>query len=392
MKVKYSDLTVVLLCLTFYEITILPHSFFLAFKYLVLIGVFLRYCKVRGNHYAILGFLLLFGAVTGVSSILNGMPTNTIVASLMFAVQILDIYLVCIYYIENRSIWGLVEIVMGTFLALLLVNDALMLFVHYDFSSPNEEYFIGNKFIVSYVHCFVSALIFMMTNKEGVQTVAVHRGKIQIKRSTGLAISILFAVYSILICAKVTCSTGMISCIVLLCLMFIPGWMRVLISSNKIIIISAAVINILVLGSASILSLPFFENIIYEVFGKSYTWTGRLLIWARIFELFREAPLLGHGYYNSTVVDIVGFGNPQNGVLKILIDAGVLGLISYCTIVWRSFRTAKTGFLPGLYPLIAFTYAMIAASIVEINLTHMIVFMAMAIYYVENTNVREIAK
>ena len=75
----------------------------------------------------------------------------------------------------------------------------------------------------------------------------------------------------------------------------------------------------------------------------------------------------------------LGYGNPQNGVLKILLDTGIIGLLLYSILVFMALRPLNGKNFALNFPIIAFLYAMIVASLVEINLTHMIVFMALAI-------------
>lgn len=387
MKVKGSDLNLVLVCLTFYEITIIPHYVFLGFKYLVLFWLLYRYHKEWRKNKIVLTIVALYGLLTWFSSIINGMAFNTVFASFVFGIQILDIYLICIYYINHKSFGKLVRIIMYTFLALLLANDVLMIFIKYNFYDSNEQYFIGNKFVVSYLHCFVSMLAFMEAkriSRISRYDVSLYKKTLKIKNFHFLLFSLLYLVYSIIICVKVTCATGAIACVVMLIVCFLPERMKFVMSNGKVIIIITMLANVLVFGTYSLFSMPFFENIIYNVLGKSYTWTGRLIIWQQIFDLFKDSPIIGYGYYNNMVAELVGFGNPQNGILKLMIDTGIAGLVFYGMIVWKCFQPCKKASLSELYPLVSFMYAMIAASIVEINLTHMIVFMAMAIYYAEN--------
>lgn len=386
MKVKKSDISIVLLCLTFYEITIIPHYLFLAFKYLVLFWILYQYHKEWRRDKNLLIMVVLYGVVTWLSSCINGMSMNTVVASIMFGIQIVDIFLICTYYIRYKSYEKLVRVIIFTFLPVLIINDILMPFVQYDFSNPSEEYLVGNKFVVSYLHCFVSMLLFANAKiKRRYETgFILRRGKINTNDLIDYLCAIFFFIYSLLICEKVTCSTGVITCVMMFLVIMLPNKIKPFISNGKIMIIAISVINILVLGTYSLLSMPFFENIIYNVLGKSYTWKGRLIIWGEIFGLIREKTLLGYGYYNNSVSQLVGFGNAQNGILKLWIDTGIIGLVLYCLIVWKCFQCSKRNFLFERYPIVAFFYAMIIASIVEINLTHMIVFMAMALFYAES--------
>lgn len=391
MKIKKSDLDIVLLCLTFYEVTIVPHYVFLGFKYLVLFWVLYRYHKEWRRDKTLLVIVTLYGLINCISSIINGMAFNTVFASLMFGVQIVDVFLICIYYIKRNSLRKLVRVIMAALLPLLLINDILMLIINYNFSDPNEEYLIGNKFVVSYLHCFVSTIAFVnaKTKENHKMILALQKGKIGTTDVGEYTFAMLFLIYSVLICAKVTCSTGVITCVVMLFVIILPNKIKSFISDGKIMIIVTAVTNILILGTYSLLSMPFFENIIYNILGKSVTWKGRLIIWEQIFEVIKEKPILGYGYYNSAVNQLVGFGNPQNGVLKLLLDTGIIGLVLYALIVWLSLKNLKKSEAAELYPISAFFYAMIVASIVEINLTHMIVFMAMALFYVESCKQEE---
>lgn len=380
MSVKQSQLDVVLLCLTFYEFPAMPHLLYIAFKYSVVAYLFARYIKVAKKAKAILVPALLYGAVTIISSIINQMALNTIIASIVYSIQIVDIFLVSEDFILKRKIADYIKIIFYVFLIILLCTDLLMLVVNYNFSDPNEEYFIGNKFVVSYLHCFASALSFMLDSPQG-KTVIIRNGNFKFRRLPEKFLPYLFTIYSTLICLQVTCSTGVICCICLIAMMVLPKRVKQLASNGKIMIMSIVVINFLLLGTYSILNNQYFENFVYNILGKSITWIGRLRIWENIFDLIWKKPFWGYGYYNSMVIQVVGFGNAQNAVLKFLLDGGIFGLFTYALLIWKSFKMSRYEEVNKSYPLIAFFYAMIVASAVEINLTHMIVFLAMAITY-----------
>ncbi len=94
-----------------------------------------------------------------------------------------------------------------------------------------------------------------------------------------------------------------------------------------------------------------------------------------------KKPILGYGFYNDIIAKELGYGNPQNAILKFLLDVGIVGLVLYGIMVWKSFKGIDSPTLYKVYPMVGFYYAMIMAGLVEINLTHMVVFMAMAIVY-----------
>ena len=78
--------------------------------------------------------------------------------------------------------------------------------------------------------------------------------------------------------------------------------------------------------------------------------------------------------------EILGFGNAQNGVLKIIVDSGIVGLIGYALLVYRSMKSNENSSKEG-WALTAFVYCMIIASIVEINLTDYLFFLTIAIIF-----------
>ena len=75
----------------------------------------------------------------------------------------------------------------------------------------------------------------------------------------------------------------------------------------------------------------------------------------------------------------LGYGNPQNGVLKILLDTGIFGLLLYVALLFIMLQPLNSKKFENNFSMLAFLYAMLVASLVEINLTHMIVFMSLAI-------------
>lgn len=63
----------------------------------------------------------------------------------------------------------------------------------------------------------------------------------------------------------------------------------------------------LMLGSVSLLTNPYVVSFIYDVLGKSYTWVGRLHIYAMIFDVIKVHPWIGYGYFSNIVEEILGF-------------------------------------------------------------------------------------
>lgn len=376
MNIKADIANVILMCLTFYEPAFIPHSVYLVIKYVTIIWLLLRYYWGAKRIRPVIVIVALYGIITVISSIYNHMAINTIVASMFFALQIIDVFIVTERIIHRHTLHIYLKWLFLIFFIEVMLTDLLMLFINYNFSDPEESYLIGNKFVVAYVHCLVAALAFSITGNARI------RGKgrrIKIRGTLKRAGAYIFTIYSLLICVRISCATGIVIMAVLLLLMLLPDRVLRVLSSGKTMVLGVAIVNILMFGSYSLLTNRFVLDFVQNVLGRSANFTGRLQIWAIIFDEIMENPLIGHGYYSDSINVILGYGNPQNGVLKLLLDTGVLGLVIYGDLVWKVFKAPEPVNKSAIYPIMAFFYAMLVASLVEINLTHMIAFLAIAI-------------
>jgi len=114
--------------------------------------------------------------------------------------------------------------------------------------------------------------------------------------------------------------------------------------------------------------------------GKDPTLTGRTEIWEQTMRLLSERPLLGHSMASFWQLDIVErtgmwFSNAHNGYLQLLIDLGLVGLVTFgfqlLTTLVRSLRWAQLRDPAALWPycVAAFmlVYNVFEVSVVEEN-------------------------
>ena len=376
-RIRRSTLDVVMLCISFYELTVVPHLLFLFIKYSVILYLLMSHCKECKKMRGVVEAILLYGGITFIATLRNHDSLNTCTASFIYMLHILAIYVTVSSFVHYREVEELIKCLIGTLLVFLFATDLLMLFINYNFSNPAEMYLIGNKFVVSYLHCFVTALVFSFNTKERNRKQFVLR-----------LWRIVLLLLSIIICLRVTCTTGVLICLLMGAMNYfpIPIKLKSIAASPKTIIIVTAAINILVLGSFSLLTNPYIANFISNVLGKTITWVGRLHIYEIIFEVIKVHPWIGYGYYSNIVADLIGFGNAQNGVLKILVDSGIIGLIGYTLLVYCSMKKIEHLSIKQMWPMVAFIYCMIVASIAEINLTQYLIFLAFAIIFSVGVN------
>ena len=377
-KIRKSTLDIALLCVSFYELSIMPHSVFLGIKYAIILYLILSYMKECIYMKNIIFSLLLYGGITFISTVVHQALFNRQVAAFVYVFHLIAIYITIESFIKKRGIRDLIKCLILIFSIFLISSDVLMLVINYNFSDPSESYLIGSKFTISYLHCFVAALIFFESNNENRRLKeSVSKSQIYYR-----IFKIVYLVFSILICIRITCTTGVLICIFFGCLMYfpIPQWAKELLSKSKTIIIITLVINILILGSFSLLTNPYVSNFITNVLRKSYTWIGRIHIYEMIMGVIKKHPFIGYGYFSDIIEEILSFGNAQNGVLKILIDSGWIGLVGYVSLVVASLRNYKNS-SKNIWTLIVFIYCMILASIAEINLTDYLCFLALSIVF-----------
>ena len=83
---------------------------------------------------------------------------------------------------------------------------------------------------------------------------------------------------------------------------------------------------------------------------------------------------------------MLSFGNPQNGLLKILLDYGAVGLILFCGIIWKTFDLlSKSDLANKDFGLVAFIYSMFFCSLIEINLDSLFFFFIALIFGCANS-------
>lgn len=371
-RIRKSTLDVILLVLTFYEITIIPHLLFIAFKYCVLIYLFFKNIQFAKNNKVISVVIFIYGLSSVIPTLLNGMPINTLVASCFVGLQVFDIYSTFDKFLNKNAYNKLVKTIFFTFLILLVINDVLMLALNYNFNSSATNYFIGNKFVLTYAHCWLIALGFI------VYDIYNHRFSAKV---CNLIVLTIICFVSILCILKVECSTGIVAIILMLGLIVIPGKLKQIVMYPHILLAGTGIINFLIFGSYRIFENKYVLDFITNTIGETSTLNGRTQIWNIIFYYIIKKPIFGYGYYNSIILDTLGYGNAQNGVLKILLDTGILGLLSFGFLIYFSLKNESKTQISSIFSVYAFFVAMLAASLVEISLNHMVVIASLALIY-----------
>ena len=120
------------------------------------------------------------------------------------------------------------------------------------------------------------------------------------------------------------------------------------------------------LKKAAIFQTAFIQQIIVNVFNKSSNMTGREKLYDVVLLLVADKPILGYGYNSDIFRVMFGYGNAQNGVFNIVIQAGIVGTVFYFGAMYIALRTKTKNM--DLYAFFVFLYAMAVGSAIEINL------------------------
>ena len=222
-------------------------------------------------------------------------------------------------------------------------------------------YLLGNKFMISYTHMLVLSFI----NFED-----------RSKKTSGYMIKMIaFFIYSCAICLLSDTTTGIVG---LTCVLFLS-----IISVKKQILLDILRRPIVVLAfflgihGIFLLTDTLIGNSTISAFfySRSHTNTmlsGRFVMYNIVIEAIGKNPIWGYGINCELVKNTLGFGNPQNGILKMLLDYGIIGTACFCLTLYTTFKNAfGKNNLEIKNECIIFIYAMMVCSLVEINLAGM---------------------
>ncbi len=229
-------------------------------------------------------------------------------------------------------------------------------------------YLLGNKFMVSYFHMALLALII---------------GDYKKKSNVTIFKIILLSIYSVMICRIADTTTGVLGIIFMLFFWFVanqkPNIYKLL--SNPIVIISFFVgSNAIFLLSNIIINNSVISNFLLEHSHTDTLLSGRLPMYKIVMNAISTNWVWGYGINYDIVQATLSFGNAQNGLLKMILDYGVVGTVAFIMIIFFAFKKSR-GSCQGRVNvgIISFIYGMLFCSLVEINLDALFfLFLALA--------------
>lgn len=378
MKIKYNTILLILMYMLIINIPYFSHRLIYIIKLLLeIVLIILLFLKSKKFDYTKIYHILPFCLITVISTFINVYFNTRLVTAIVFSTQIILFYLISNILVEEEGFNNYINSLFKISLFIMIpVNSLIILTFGNGIGSDGvlNLYLVGNKFSVCYLNMFTLALFYTYLN--------TYKKDYEDNRKIFILSFILVAG----ICKVIDCNTGLIGCIVLFLLILIYKYfdkIRKYIFNEYTFIIVFILISVIFVNRNSIINLPFIQFIITKVLHRSGTLTGRVQMYRIAIDAITSKPLLGFGINSTTIYDALGYGNPQNGLLKLLLDFGIIGLSCFCILSIDSlkYKRANNYRVIGIF---MFLYAMIVCCIVEININELF-FLSLAIISSSNT-------
>lgn len=338
---------------------------FFLFKAISMGIVFIYYMLSKKSKKSIIP-IFLFAIAIVFSSFYNNRSLENKLISLSDAFLYINMFLVLDNLVGKYNLSDIIVVLKRVLFVYLLISDISTFFTPI---SNNVFYFIGTKFVVSYLHIFY--LVIMMY-------------KIPELNRTSFTKIIIFYLYSLFIIWRIGCSTGLVGLTLALCLWGVTRKKDKIFAPKNILII--ILVSFLVFINLSlVLNLQSVQNIIVNVLGEDLSLTGRVQIYEKLNYVISNNLFFGYGFENTAVASVVGYGNTQNGIYEIIVNYGIFGLISFLTCVFVSCRKVKST-TNIIKPFNTMLVVLSIISIVEISFNYYFLFSLAMIFALKNNN------
>lgn len=309
--------------------------------------------------------IFLFALIQPISTLYNGLPMLRLLQSITSSLMLCNIFLITFYYISGKSLSEYNEILKKIVFFYVAINAFSLISIP---PGSEVEYLIGTKFRTSYMHWLLLVLI-------------MYSGRISSKNLKPKLI--LYLVISFLLLLHIEAGVGLVGLLIISVLYLlerkdlIDGLLK-----PRRIPLYVAISFVVFKGIEFVITLDIFAFIIQNVLGRNLTLTGRLPIYLVVDDIFRLSPVIGHGFRNNMVTNVVGWGNAQNGIYEILINLGLIGLVAFAICIFKV--TAKKEMDKNVFELLkphmVMIIALTIAAVVEISF-NIFFFLSLAAIY-----------
>ena len=372
--ISYNSLIMALTLMLLINIPFVPQTmnnlFILSIEALYILLIRSISFRVVKQNKSILLFAL---TIVGCTFLNLGLSTRTANA-LVTAIRYILLFYSVTYFAKKKLLHNFISTFICFLSIMIFIADLSIVVTLFtkgisEHGGAYNSYIIGNKFTVSYYHMFFLGLYQVELMKW--------------KKQEILGFCIL-SLASVIICYIIECNTGIIGCVIVILIRIISKFnnplIRILAKPSVFCMVFIS-INYLFLGTGFLTTESFIVDLLRKFSHTSTILTGRYEMYIISIRAFLESPIIGYGINSTVVEDILTWGNPQNGLLKILLDYGIMGAIAFLSVCYHSLKTKNSTIIHNSirYGLLSFLYSMSICSLVEININSLFII-ACALY------------
>lgn len=356
LKFKKIDIIIALLFFAVFKIYAIPQTVQQAIK-IILIIVVLAYLflhiplKKWWNLGAVLSLVYMIPSIQGILS--QSITTRVFLDGVLYSICIYASYMVIQFGAQREGIERVISDLYFLTFCYCLISLASILYVGTSANGTEMTYFFGDKFSTGYFFIMLAALYY-----------TVYYEKIQNAFRYRFFYFVLCAV-AVGVGMWIYCTTVMLGSIVLFAAVLVPDRLKKYLMSPFFLVGAVIVAGIIVFSMTTIMEIPQIQNFVVNILGKSVGLTGRIYIYSNLLQIIQKKFIWGYGYNSLIVANTIGYGNAQNGLMELMVNYGLVGVITFLWSVYYSI--SRSNRKDNCYGLYIFIITMVICSLVEVS-------------------------
>lgn len=352
-KINKRTITISVLWFVLFKIEIINSNTYYVLSLLLLLGITPTVIKNMSKKGRINAVLFAFLVVTIISTYFFFGFGNHLLRAAISAYGLFSAYIILNEYVNEKGYISVCRVLYKLSIIYIVLTYIFMLI------NPAETtYFVGSKFKVVYLHVFTIMLWCVLKDKE-INSVN--------KKMAKEFLLLFLIIWGCTVSLRVEATTGIIAMLAFFVFEHIPQLVIDKLQKPTMVMLIFFVINFLFVGSDIIMSSSWFNELVTNVFNESATLRGRIFIYDRIRKIIAANPFFGYGFESTIVYSEIGYGNAQNGLLKMLVDYGFFGTILFVAYVLK-IKTNRLLSVKQSWDMWSFIYVMIICSLFEVSI------------------------
>ena len=346
-------------------------------------------CLLRKRYFFVFLTLCVFSGLLLWTAFVNRNPSvgdPPMTGTVRLILYLMETFFLMMVVAETGRSKGVLRFLFWYVLIIVAINDFLLFTRLITFKAGRfENYLVGTKFSVAYLHMDLLTLWVINSNKS---IRAYHFSKWKVA---------LAAAYIMAVSIRVECMTGVMGCVTLVILFLLidsPKRRKLLpFTSPSILLMVLAGTVLFAFVVDSIMAIPAVTYLVEDVLGRDTTLTGRTNIYFMYVDRMPGHWLSGYGYGNGNevAVSMFGYENVQNGFLQWVLQVGLFAtgaLAAWMVQIFRHLRRKRTRNQSRVLPLVALIYMFIIIGTIETTFNMALILWFMLAYMLVNEKQR----